>query len=291
VLISESPQALRTWRSWQNSDRREREYMPIVYATPLNCITRKTKLPVVIKLRKQDPSGDSQKYSRVSCEKLHEIVITTEAIEKTIFIPQIEPVYISPEEWRRRGKAAGLEVSINMGQFRQYLEERFFISSYYVPRNEQIGTIPATSAQLREGDETATLTLTFDNAGTYRVQFESRKSRKMFVLEIDLKDDWVPSIELLQCFGPQAEVEKFMIDRKKDKKKKDKIKKGFPISIKNDHSRLLVVDEKVTFLISMWLRKRAENGRLVYVIAVNIDTDSRLEWWDENPMVPSMPSP
>jgi hypothetical protein len=79
ALISESPQALRTWRSWQNSDRREREYMPMVYATPLNCITRKSKLPVVIKLRKVDPSGDSQKYHRASCEKLHEVVIMSVA--------------------------------------------------------------------------------------------------------------------------------------------------------------------------------------------------------------------
>jgi hypothetical protein len=287
VLISESPQALRTWRSWQNSDRREREYMPMVYATPLNCITRKTKLPVVIKLRRADPSGDSQKYYRASCEKLHEVVITTEAIEKTIFIPQAVPVYLSSssEESLEKRKAVGLKVSIHMGQFRQYLEERFFISSYYVARNEQIGTIPATPAQLREGDEAATLTLTFDNAGTYIVQFESRKSKKMFVLKIDSKDDWVPRIELLRCFRSQTEVEKFMIDRKKDN-----VKKGLPTSIKNDYSRLIVVDEKVTFLIRMWLRKRAENGRLAYVIAVNIDTDPRSAWWDENAMVPSMPS-
>jgi hypothetical protein len=257
----------------------------MVYTTPLNCITRKTKLPVVIKLRKVDPSGDSQKYYRASCEKLHEIVVTTEVIEKIIFIPQVEPVYISSEESQKKEKAAGLKVSIHMGQFRQYLEERFVISSYYVARNEKIGTIPATPAQLREEDETVTPTIIFDNAGTYIVQFESRESRKMFVLEIDWKGDSVPSIEILQWFGPQAEVEKFMIDRKKEN-----IKKGFPRSIKNDHSRLIVFEEEDDFLISMWLRKRAENGRLVYVIAVNIDTDPRLEWWDENPMVPSMPS-
>jgi hypothetical protein len=224
---------------------------------------------------------------------LHEIVITTGAIEKTIFIPQVEPLYIYPSEGLRKEERAGLKVTIHMRQFREYLQERFFISSYFVARDEQIASwmrnlrkfIPARRAQLREEDETATLTVTFVNAGTYRVQFESRESRKMFVLEIDWKDDSVPSIEIPQCFGPQTEVEKFMIDRKKDN-----IKNGLPASIKNDHSRLMVIDEKGTLLISMWLRKRAENGRLVYVIAVNIDTDPRLEWWDENPMVPSMPS-
>jgi hypothetical protein len=303
VLISQEPQAVRTWGSWQGLDRREREYMPMVYAALLMCTTQKSSMPVIIKLRKVDLSRESQIYYRASCEKLHKMELFEIPIEKTIFVPQVDFNNIPSEYSPRKEKGAGLKVSLHMGKFRQYLEERFFISSYYLARNQQNvlrkhdvrELIPATPAQLREDGETAALTITFDdvrtynagpyNAGTSIVQFESRESRKMFVLEIDWKDDSAPSIEILQCFGPQTEVEKFMIDRKKDN-----VKKGLPTSIKNDHSRLIVVDEKVTFLIRMWLRKRAENGRLVYVTAVNIDTSPRSACWDEDAIVPSMAS-
>jgi hypothetical protein len=42
-------------------------------------------------------------------------MITREAIEKTIFIPQVEPLYIYPSEGLRKEKRAGLKVSIHMG--------------------------------------------------------------------------------------------------------------------------------------------------------------------------------